>query len=297
MKGNSKSLLISIFGAIISVFLINYYITSKEASLLELSAPVDVVTAIKDVQEGTRLEDGLFEIKSVPKLYLQPGAIMNIDEIRDRVSAVAILKDNQVLGSMLAKNQDIGLSRKIPRGKTAQTVSVDSVSGIAGLLQPGDYVDIIVTVEVEASPGVEGQTATETVSKRILQNIQVLAVDQRSHRSANSGSTSVLRNGPGNRVSATSNVGGGLTRGSGVSTVTVLLADEQVLPLSLAQQVGRISLALRSAWFDSNNAKAELVESDDNRELGSYELLGISKPIAKDYYDVFSRARRSRHNN
>ena len=293
MNKNIKSILIALVAGFISVFLVNSYVSSKEQDLLQLSAPVDVLIAAKDIPEGTRLDDSYFENQQIPKKFVQAGAILNLDQVRDQITAVAVLQGNQLLGSMLAKSQDVGLSRKIPKGKAAQTVSVNNATGFAGLLQPGDYVDVLVSVEVEASQQSSNEIATpETLTKKILSRILVLAVNQRSHRAQTSAYAESFRNATGNRYLGGKS-GGSSASSANAATVTMALEEEQVLTLTLAQQVGDISLSLRSAWEESSNEENVSVQAEQ-KQLGSYELLGIDRPIVKDYYDVYSRARKQR---
>ncbi len=91
----------------------------------------------------------------------------------------------------------VPLAEKIPAGKQAMTISVDSERGVNGFIQPGDRVNLIVTLDVEviatgqATTGgafTEGQETTGTqqdesrenisVTRFVLQGLPVLAVGQ-----------------------------------------------------------------------------------------------------------------------
>ena len=68
------------------------------------------------------------------------------------------------------------LAAVLPRGKRAVTISISELTGLNGLILPGDRVDIILTYTVagtkDSGPGIR---ASETV----LGNVRVLALDQR----------------------------------------------------------------------------------------------------------------------
>jgi len=64
------------------------------------------------------------------------------------------------------------LNAIVSPGKRAFTVATDTETAVAGLLQPGNYVDIIVTIRPE-DPSAVG---AKWVAKTILQGIKVLAV-------------------------------------------------------------------------------------------------------------------------
>jgi pilus assembly protein CpaB len=95
-------------------------------------------------------------------------------------------------------------------------VRVDDVVGVAGFVNPGDHVDVIVTMKA-----VEGNSPP--VSKIILQSIRVLAVGKDVNQSGRGDSKPVT------------------------ATVATLMVDsEQSEKLALAATKGQILLALRS---------------------------------------------------
>ena len=61
-------------------------------------------------------------------------------------------------------------------GIRAVTIGVDAITGISGLIWPGDHVDLILTQEI-ARPG---STDKSVVSETVLTDVRVIAVDQRA---------------------------------------------------------------------------------------------------------------------
>jgi len=84
-------------------------------------------------------------------------------------------------GTGTASGQEIpavpksSLALRTPAGKRAYTVRIDSLSAVGGLINPGDYVDVIAHMDVP-DPNEEGKKVTETVSSMVFQNVQILAV-------------------------------------------------------------------------------------------------------------------------
>ena len=115
------------------------------------------------------------------------------------------------------------------------------------------------------------RVVSEIITKVVLQNTQVLAVDQRVHRSR-AISTATAANGPGNVLRSLSP--GQRARANEIATVTLLLDNNQIAPMTLAQEIGSISLVLRSEWQDD-----QLNISEDVLQLGSKDFLGIDKTI------------------
>ena len=66
------------------------------------------------------------------------------------------------------------LALKTPAGKRAVTVMIDSLSAVGGLLNPGDFVDVLAQLSVPAN---DKGTWKNTVSAMIFQGLQVLAVN------------------------------------------------------------------------------------------------------------------------
>jgi Flp pilus assembly protein CpaB len=65
------------------------------------------------------------------------------------------------------------LSLRTPPGKRALTIRIDSLSAVGGLINPGDYVDVLAHLKV---PSDEDGAKTDIVTAVIFQNVQVLAV-------------------------------------------------------------------------------------------------------------------------
>lgn len=82
------------------------------------------------------------------------------------------------------KKKKPSLAIKTPAGKRAVTVKIESLSAVGGLLNPGDLVDVIATLNVpsrltkssSAGSG-DGQDKKENVTAMVFQGLQVLAVN------------------------------------------------------------------------------------------------------------------------
>ena len=107
----------------------------------------------------------------------------------------------------------------LPSGMRAVSTQISPETGAGGFILPNDHVDVILTRrdrEAEKATGTEVQT-----SETILSNVRVLAIDQ------------TVQEKNGQKVV----VG---------KTATLELTPRQVETLALAQQLGSLSLALRS---------------------------------------------------
>lgn len=131
------------------------------------------------------------------------------------VARRAISKGEPIIKSMLVKSNEGGfMSAVLEPGKRAISIAVDSTSGNAGFIFPGDRVDLILTHAIDINNGVE--RASETFVK----NVRVLAIDQ------------MLDNPENKAVLA--------------KTVTLEVTPKQVESINVAKDLGKISVSLRS---------------------------------------------------
>ena len=128
---------------------------------------VEVFVVTKDIPKGLPGEQAANEFvkaAKVPRDFRPSTALTVLDPLAGKValgplSANTILVEGQFVDPRQAQ---ITFSQKIDAGKVAVTVSVDQVRGVAGLLVPGDLVNILV-----ADGG--GQRV-------LFQNVEILAI-------------------------------------------------------------------------------------------------------------------------
>src|SRR5262249_24449997 len=126
---------------------------------------------------------------------------------------------------IVTEKADVGISTNIPAGKRAVAVGINEVVSTGGLLIPGDVVDIIVVFD---------QQKTNKMSAGIvLQNIEVLAVGQTADANKPS---------EGDPSGTAKQVAGAL---SGPKSATLAVSLEEAQKLVLAEEFGRIRLAVR----------------------------------------------------
>jgi len=131
-----------------------------------------------------------------------------------RMALAAIARKEPILrGKITAPGQRATLSTTLDPGGRAVTVRVDDVRGVAGFIQPGDRVDVVLI-----RTGGESKTG-EGYSDVILQSVKVLAIDQ---------------------------ITGERTEQATIAkAVTLELNAEEAQKILLATNVGKLSLILR----------------------------------------------------
>ena len=256
---NTKALLISFGCALIALLMMYSYVSQREKEYKDLSTPIEVVFSIKNIPQGTRLDDTWVTIKKIPKHYALPGFLSTIDEINNNMILIPLLKDSQLIESMFSTDYGLHLSEKIPTGMRAYSILASDISAVAGLIQPGDYVDILVTIET--GPFKDGFNITEKIiTKTCLQNIRVLAVNHITSRTDKIKTAANRQNSDGNVFSKIQNP---VTNNESVKTVTLALSPSDTQKMNIAQEIGKISLSLRSRWEKGNHETIKPINARD----------------------------------
>ena len=174
-----------------------------------------VVVAAADLQMGTALSKDDLQVIHFPQGSAPEGSFSQANDILGRGLIVPLVKNEPVLAAKLAsKEAGAGLPPVIPEGMRALSVRVNEVVGVAGYVLPGNRVDVVAT----ASPS---ESRSETTSKVVLTNVQVLTAGTRMEQTDDNKPTQV-------------------------NVVTLLVNPEQAERLALASTEGKIQLALRN---------------------------------------------------
>ena len=176
---------------------------------------------------GTFVRDDDFRLKSIPSGQLPANAITDLPENRASLRG-ALIRRFMEEGAMitqadLLRPRDRGfLASVLEPGTRAVSVAVDAVSGVSGLIWPGDRVDVILTQEMDHSVAPLGR---RVLSETILTNVRVIAVDQ-----------DIVRTAP----------AAGATAGHVARTVTLQVATDQAQRVTIAEQLGHLALTIRA---------------------------------------------------
>lgn len=134
---------------------------------------VQIALAAKDLEVGSILKEGDIQLAdwagAVPA-----GATNKIEDLKGRGVTTPIYAKEPVIESRLApRGAGGGLATLIPHGMRAFAVSVNEVVGVAGFVTAGSHVDLLIQ---GMSPG--GNTSLGTLSKTLIQNLEVLSAGQ-----------------------------------------------------------------------------------------------------------------------
>ena len=150
--GAKRTLIVA--GAVIAAALAafaNYaYLNSVQDRAYEDAELLRVFTVDKDIPKGLPGEQAVQEefIKSdeIPREFRPATALTDLNGIRGKVALTGLSVGQVVVDGMFVdpKVASVSFSQRIPAGQVAVTVSVDQIRGVAGLLVPGDKVNLLV---------------------------------------------------------------------------------------------------------------------------------------------------------
>jgi pilus assembly protein CpaB len=210
---NNRYIVLAVVVGFVAVFSIHKVLAMKTSAAKEPVSPILVAEA--DITSGTALSPRLCKTVAWPQRLVPPQAIKSADQADGRVVMVPLSKGEPILLSKLApEGTGAGLGGLLQDTMRAFTVKVDDVSGVAGFINPGDRVDVLMSAPVLESRG-------EQLSKIILQDIKVLTAGRVWQPNSQSEPKSF-------------------------STVTLEVTPEQSEVLNLASTQGKVRLTLRS---------------------------------------------------
>lgn len=175
-----------------------------------------VVVAKFQIPAASKILDEQLEICQFPKTAAPIKCYSKKEDLVGRVVNTNIFQGEILVPERVEKEgAQSGLSAIVPKGLRAITLKVDDTSGLAGLVRPGNFVDIMTTLRTP-------NQGDDSISKVILQNVKVIATGQVT-----------ISNEKNEKVGV-------------VPTVTVLTTLEQAERLSLASTEGKVRLVLRN---------------------------------------------------
>ena len=208
------SIVIAITGSVFIYKWINLKTAPKEVVKVESEA-VPIAVAAVDLQWGTQLKPEMIKTTPFLKESLPEGHFTRTADLNNRIVIATLKKGEPVVEHRLApiSIKTGGVSAVLKSGKRAVAVKGDKIIGISGFINPGNRVDVLVTLE-------DPKTKLDK-TKVVLENIPVLATG-----------TQIQRNEKGEPAPVD------------VYTLEVTLEDAE--NLSLAASQGKLQFALRN---------------------------------------------------
>jgi pilus assembly protein CpaB len=161
-------LIVAVVVALVAAGAIYSYLNSVQDRAYNNAKLVKVYRVDKDINKGLPGEQAIDQeyVKSgdIPQKYRPTTALTDINAIRGKVALNNLATGQIVVDGMFVdpRTATVSFAQRIPPGQVAVTISVDSIRGVAGLIVPGDQVNIMASAQ-------DGQ-------RYLFQNVNVLAI-------------------------------------------------------------------------------------------------------------------------
>jgi pilus assembly protein CpaB len=242
MRVSSRTLLLVIAGVIAAFTAIS--VRNRLSQVQVVSEPVvqvpistRVIVARHDIAPGTFIQSSDLDWGVAPdtgsEATLHEGAV-KLEDFNGAVVRREVHSGDPVPQSSVMKSGEGGfMSAVLDAGMRAVSIGVTATSGNAGFVSPGDHIDLIVTHHIK--PQGNNANGTDTVvSETFVHNVRVVAIDQ-------------MLDNPDNKAVL-------------AKTITVEVSPRQAEQVAVAEEMGKISVALRSLL--SPAAKAAMKQPD-----------------------------------
>jgi pilus assembly protein CpaB len=174
-----------------------------------------VVVAARALPPGVRVGPEDVRLAAWPASSPVAGSHTSVDDVVNRALLASVVENEPLLDSKLASAAaGAGLPPAIPTGMRAMAVKVNDVIGVAGFIDSGTRVDLVVTI----------RKREESSSRTVVSNVEVLTagtrLEQQKARASNTTPSAAV--------------------------VTLLVSPTDAERIALAQAEGQIVLILRN---------------------------------------------------
>lgn len=172
-----------------------------------------ILVTLTDIGINDTLDAKNVKLEDWPKDRVPEGTFSKLEEVKDLFPRARMYKGEPLLKAKLSGTK--GDNKTIPIGFRVVPISVER-GVVTDLIQPGDKVDILVYMP-------KGGDVPMATTKTVLTQVPIFAVNDKTERAKDDKNETIQ-----------------------ARTVSVLVKPDQVESLTLAMQLGKITLSLRS---------------------------------------------------
>ena len=227
-----RLLVIAVGVGILAAFLAMQYLKLREAALKEAYLKSDnkmvmVVVAKANLPAGTVLNKSNLAARKIPSMYVHKHAVPpgKFEVVQGRRLLESLGKGRPLLWSHVTGDQRRDFSDVVVAGRRAITIPVDQLSSIENMIEPGNKVDLYVTLPMNLTGG----TGEGDVVFPLLQNVEVLATGRRLNPKVQAAMLASYRQ-----------------ASSSFNTLTINVKAEEASLLFASSTAGRLSASLRN---------------------------------------------------
>jgi pilus assembly protein CpaB len=180
-----------------------------------------VVVAKRDLPRGEVVSADTMAVREVPRDYLPATSVPpeRFDALAGARLAQPMRAGEPLVQGVLEAADPSAFSARVRSGIRAITISVDEVNSMSGMLQPGDRIDLLLSVRLPAGGPAP---LPQELTRPLMQDLRVLATGRQVRP------------------------GGESRQERGFTAITVEVTPEQAQKLVVAQRSGKLTALLRN---------------------------------------------------
>jgi pilus assembly protein CpaB len=214
---------------------------------------VEIFVAVQDIDASQKITAEKIKLEKWPADRVPEGAMRDLKMVDGKYANQRLYAGEPVLAKKLLDSLESS-ALKIPEGFRLVTLPVKADTGVAGLIRPGDRVDVVGFFEKSAA-------VNSPTTKTVLENMRVFAVDSQTVQSNDEQDSSVAK------------------------TVSLLIRREDQEAWTWALELGKLRLSLRHP----SEASAEPEDANGPNAAGQ-EFLAWLESNRKDKYAISAPA-------
>lgn len=231
----------------VAAYLVNQMLTSQAAVPVAEAPPPRpegraTVIADLDLPIGTELDESHLRVVELPRNAYPANSFTSLEEalanppviVMTPISAGEVLILPRLSTGIVYR----GITGRITEGKRGVSIPVNAVRGVGGFVLPGDRVDVLHTTSI-------GRRDEQPVTRTLVQDLTVLAIDQNNAED--------------------------FAEPTLVNVVTLLATQEEAKSLTLALEVGTLTLTLRNE-LDSKKEDSSTIALNNLWTWGADDL-------------------------
>lgn len=223
----------AVLGVALAIGLITALITrsflSQKIEAIELRGKhdtVDLLVAKEGIAKGSVVAVEDLAIRKIPVEFAHSGAVapQDVMSVAGRVSSYDVKKGEMLIQSQILSKRPATFSARLENGHRAITVMVDEINSISGMLEPGDLIDLMFTVDQNG----------KKIIFPLLQRVPVMATGKRSVDDPKGGEPIQF------------------------ATVTLNTTPDQAKNIIIARETGKLTALLRSPGDDASGSDSRV---------------------------------------
>lgn len=175
MKIKKRVLFLAVFLGLLTITVLYFYIRGLDKKPDVDTQMKNAVVAVSTIPAHVKITEEMLTLKSLPAEAVHPDAFSSVQDVVGGTTKSEIISGEQIIqGRVVTDGVSSPLAYRIPENMRAISIPLNEISGVAGYIEVGDRVDVLVHYEFEVL-NTEGNTTQKTQEVFTqFQNLEVM---------------------------------------------------------------------------------------------------------------------------